>query len=89
MSFGAVETYRNLPAGKYGLAVLPAGSTPGAAFTSLFTGPQMKFPSGSVRTIVLLDRAAAELNPGQVSPEPSPKAMVQAIVNEDGESGTK
>ena len=76
VAFGTVEGYRNVPAGAYSLMVLPAGA-PGMASASLFTSPQMNLPSGSVRTVILLDRSKAERQGGA--------GMVQAIVNDDGD----
>lgn len=79
MNFGAVDVYRTVAAGSYSLTVLPAGSAPGSASGSvsspLFTGPQMSLGSGSVRTIVLLDRAGTH---------PAGETPLQAVVNEDG-----
>lgn len=74
MVFGAVDGYKNVPAGNYSLTVMPAGSTPGSA-PAVLTSPQMTFAPGSVRTIVLLDRPSG-VRLG------TPQA-VQAIVNEE------
>lgn len=75
MNFGAVESYRNIAAGSYSLTVLPAGAAPGSGLSPLFTGPQMSLASGSVRTIVLLDRTGVRAGG---------EATVQAVVNEEG-----
>ena len=75
MNFGAVDGYRTVAAGSYSLTVLAAGSVPGSASSPLFTGPQMSLVSGSVRTIVLMDRAGTH---------PAGETPLQAVVNEDG-----
>ena len=77
MNFGSVYGYHLFPVGSYSLTVMPAGTASGFASASLYNSPQMSFASGSVRTIVLLDRSATE--------HAARSAGVQAIVNEDGE----
>lgn len=73
LAFGGVDGYRNVPAGSYSFFLVPAGVSPALGSASLLTTPQMLFGSGTVRTVIFVDR------PGTVG-------GVQAIVNEEGEA---
>ena len=73
LTFGGVDGYRNVPAGSYSLFLVPAGVSPAVGAASLLTTPQMLFGSGTVRTVIFVDR-------------PGTDGGVQAIVNEEGEA---
>ena len=51
--FGANSGYLNLPAGTYRIQLYPAGAMPAIPLNS---GPLTLYPSGSARTLLLLDR---------------------------------
>ncbi len=55
IAFGANSGYINVPAGTYSLATLPAGTVPAVTTIPSYTGPQLAYANGSVRTIVLID----------------------------------
>ncbi len=57
LTFGTNSGYINLPAGTYALTVVPTGSqtTLSATPITLLSGPKVAYPSGSVRTLVLID----------------------------------
>jgi len=54
--FGANTGYRNLPSGAYSILAFQAGSRPALA-SPIFTGAQAVYPSGAVRTLILIDHA--------------------------------
>lgn len=56
-TFGATTGYVNAPAGTYSIVAYPAGSVPAAAVPE-YTGSQITYPSGSARTLILLDQPA-------------------------------
>jgi hypothetical protein len=53
-SFGANTGYINAPSGTYSLVAFPAGSAPFAS-KPIYNGAQASYPSGAVRTLVLID----------------------------------
>lgn len=56
IAFGTNTGYLNIPNGTYTIAVLPAGTIPVSSTTATYTGPQVTYPSGSARTIILIDQ---------------------------------
>ncbi len=48
--------YVNVPAGTYTLIVVPAGTVPSATTVNSYTGNAVAYPTGSARTIILLDQ---------------------------------
>jgi hypothetical protein len=54
-SFGANTGYINAPSGTYSLLAFPTGSVP-AETRPAFNGAQASYPSGAVRTLVLIDQ---------------------------------
>jgi hypothetical protein len=58
--FGTNSGYINLPAGTYTLAVLPAGTAPGAATVPIYTGAKVTYAAGAARTLILLDPPTSE-----------------------------
>ena len=69
-AFGSNTGYIHAPAGTYSLVVLPSGSGANTLVTPRYTGSQLTFPSGSVRTILLVD-------------EPSTAHALQIITADD------
>lgn len=59
-SYGANTGYINAPSGTYSLVAFPAGSSP-LATRPIYNGAQASYPSGAVRTLVLIDHPT--LNP--------------------------
>ncbi|NYF88211.1 DUF4397 domain-containing protein [Tunturiibacter empetritectus] len=53
--FGANTGYLNLPAGAYSLVAMPAGTIPPTPSLAIYSGPQVTYPSGAARTIILID----------------------------------
>jgi len=69
LSFGANSGYLSVPAGTYAIDVVPTGTTLVSSTVTLLSGPQNDYPSGAVRTIVLIDQEIvgpqrAALTPG-------------------------
>jgi len=62
--FGANTGYRNTPAGTYSILAFRAGSIPTIA-SPLYTGAQTAYPSGAVRTLILIDQAQRALPAGR------------------------
>ena len=56
VTFGSNTGYVNVPAGTYTLAAVPTGTVPTATGTTFYTGAAVTYPSGSARTLVLLDQ---------------------------------
>ena len=80
LGFGANSGYLAVPAGSYSLEVVPAGTTLVPATTTLMSGAQIDYPSGAVRTIVLIDQEVLGTHPAGLTPG------VQAIVADDAGS---
>ena len=58
IAFGANTGYIDVPTGTYSLIMLPAATVPVGAAVS-YTGPQVAYSAGSVRTIILIDQPLA------------------------------
>jgi Domain of unknown function (DUF4397) len=58
-AFGGNTGYLNIPAGTYTLVMLPAGTVPTGTTIPTYTGPQITYAAGSVRTIILIDQQLA------------------------------
>jgi len=54
-TFGSNTGYISAPSGTYSLLAFPAGSAP-AATQPVYNGAQASYPSGAVRTLVLIDQ---------------------------------
>jgi hypothetical protein len=54
-SFGANTGYINAPSGTYSLLAFPAGAVPSET-RPVYNGAQASYPSGAVRTLVLIDK---------------------------------
>ena len=59
LSYSSNTGYINIPSGTYSIVVLPAGAAPSSAASPLYTGSRMSYPSGSARTILLIDQQPA------------------------------
>lgn len=57
--FGANTGYLNIPAATYTLVVTPTGTVPTGTTPAIYTGPQVNYSSGSVRTVILIDQQLA------------------------------
>jgi hypothetical protein len=55
VAFGTNTGYLNIPASTYSLIMIPAGIAP-SSVAALYAGPQITYPAGSARTIVLIDQ---------------------------------
>jgi hypothetical protein len=55
INFGGNTGYLNQPAGTYSIVALPAGASPGTTAPA-YSGSQVSYPAGSVRTIILIDQ---------------------------------
>jgi hypothetical protein len=80
LGFGANSGYLAVPAGTYALEVVPAGTTLVPATVTLMSGAQIDYPSGIVRTIVLMDQEVLGAHTAGLTPG------VQAIVADDAGS---
>jgi hypothetical protein len=56
LSYSSNTGYINIPSGNYSIVVLPAGAAPASAASPIYTGSRMSYPSGSARTILLIDQ---------------------------------
>ena len=54
VTFNTNTGYVDIPAGTYSIAVLPTGTTPGSG-TTLFTGTQLSYATGSAATVMVID----------------------------------
>jgi hypothetical protein len=59
LSYSSNTGYINVPSGAYSIVILPAGAAPASAASPLYTGSRMSYPSGSARTILLIDQQPA------------------------------
>jgi hypothetical protein len=69
LSFGANSGYLSVPAGTYAIDVVPTGTNLVSSTVTLLSGAQVDYPSGAVRTVVLIDQEIvgpqhAALTPG-------------------------
>jgi hypothetical protein len=76
---GLNEGYFQVPVGTYAVDVLPAGTPPTSSASTLLSGAQVEYASGSVRTIVLIDRQAATASAELHTP------ALQALVADDAD----
>jgi hypothetical protein len=58
VGFGSNTGYLNEPSGAYSIVAFPSGLSPAIA-SPIVTGSQIAYPSGSARTIVLIDQPSA------------------------------
>ena len=58
-TFGANTGYINAPSGTYSLVAFSAGSSPSTS-RPIYNGAQASYPSGAVRTLVLIDQPQRE-----------------------------
>jgi hypothetical protein len=79
LAVGANPGYVTVPDGTYSISVLPT-SVPPSSSAKLFTGPQVEYPSGSVRTVVLIDK-----QPSRSEPQSGSQTM-QAVTATDVET---
>ncbi len=56
VTFASNSGYLNVPTGTYTLIALPAGTTPTATGTTLYTGAAVLYAAGSAKTLVLIDQ---------------------------------
>ena len=56
VALGTVTAYMNVPAGTYTLAAVPSGTVPTTATATSYYGASINYPSGTARTIVILDQ---------------------------------
>ncbi len=80
LGFGADSGYIDLPEGTYAIDVVPAGTPLTSSTVTLFSGAQVDYASGAVRTVVLIDQAPAATQHSASAPG------VQAIVAEDADA---
>ncbi len=59
VGFGSNTGYIDAPSGTYSIVVLPTGTVPSSAIAPTYTGSQMSYSGGSVRTILLIDQQPA------------------------------
>jgi hypothetical protein len=64
LSYGSNSGYVNVPAGTYSIVVVPTGTVPTSTTTTLLTGTQLGYNSGSVRTVVIMDAPNGVSTPG-------------------------
>lgn len=55
VNFGSNTGYLNLPTGTYSIVAFPAGTAPSITHAA-YTGTQVAYAAGSVRTIILIDQ---------------------------------
>jgi hypothetical protein len=60
-TFGTNTGYINAPAGTYSILAYPTGTVPTSATLPEYTGSQVTYPSGSARTIILIDQPPSGL----------------------------
>jgi hypothetical protein len=56
VAFGANTGYLNIPAGIYTLVMLPGGTVLNSTTVPTYTGAQVTYSAGAVRTIILIDQ---------------------------------
>jgi hypothetical protein len=80
LGFGANSGYIDLPEGTYAIDVVPTGTALASSTTTLLSGAQLAYASGTVRTVVLIDQEIPGTQHAAVPP------AVQAIVADDVEA---
>lgn len=78
LAAGGNTGYINLPEGTYAIDVVPAGTPLTSSTVTLLSGEQLEYPSGAVRTLVLIDHET----PGAQHTTPG----VQAIIGDDADA---
>jgi hypothetical protein len=58
LGIGGNSGYINVPNGTYAIDVVPTGTALSASTPTLFSGAQVEYASGAVRTVVLIDQAS-------------------------------
>jgi hypothetical protein len=76
LTFGANTGYLNVPAGTYAIVVVPTGTVPSASTGALYTGSQVTYAQGAVRTVILIDQ--------QIVTSPGIQALVAADFDYNG-----
>jgi hypothetical protein len=56
LSFARNTGYIEVPSGTYSIVVVASGTAPGGATSPIYTGSRAIYPSGSARTILLIDQ---------------------------------
>jgi len=56
ITFSTNTGYLNIPANTYTVAMVPTGTVPLATTLTLYTGPQVAYASGAVRTFIMTDQ---------------------------------
>jgi hypothetical protein len=56
IAFGTNTGYLNVPTDAYTLVMVPTGTVPTSTRGASYTGAQVTYPSGSARTIILIDQ---------------------------------
>jgi hypothetical protein len=80
LGFGANSGYLDLPEGTYAIDVVPAGTVLASSTVTLFSGAQIAYPSGAVRTVILIDQAATGAHHAALP------TAVQTIVADDADA---
>jgi hypothetical protein len=57
-AFSTNTGYINVLTGTYSLIMLPSGTAPASTAIASYSGPQITYPSGSARTVILIDQPA-------------------------------
>ncbi len=83
---GASSGYIVMPMGTYAIDVTPTSAPLSSVTATLLSGAQLPYPSGAVRTVVLIDQQSpgTQQNPG--SQQNAPQTGVQAIVADDADA---
>jgi len=63
LNFSKIEGYLNVPEGTYAIDIVPAGTVLTNSSVTLFSGPQVAYASGAVRTVVILDQEVLGVHP--------------------------
>jgi hypothetical protein len=77
LGVGANSGYIDQPEGTYAIDVVPTGTVLASSTVTLYSGAQVAYASGAVRTVVLIDQAPVGTQHAALTPG------VQAIVAED------
>jgi hypothetical protein len=81
LTFGLVAGYLTIAAGTYAIDIVPAGTVPASTTVTLLSGPQQEYPSGAVRTVILLDQPTAS----GIGPNASPSG-VSVVITMDADA---